>query len=182
MVFRRSRSWHDCNWKLVVDAFLEACHIPVLHRCTIQPFFAGCQAASDQLGRHFRSAAARNTIGELFGQPHAQPDLREHMTVTHNVFPNSIFIFHPDYISHILLTPHGPGRTLWRHAILIPADQRTPALAAHWERSFELIERGVFQGEGLYARRAYSRVWPTALTPIYDLGDTSIRSARFIAW
>ena len=148
-VFRRSGVERRCNWKLIVEAFLESYHIRVLHRDSIYPFFLDATAVSEQVGPHFRSAAARRRIAERAAG--AAVDLRLDCTFTHYLFPNTVLIFHPDYSSLITLWPLAPDRVFWSHALLVPARQLTAVARPHWDKSFELIEQEVFQGEDLYA-------------------------------
>jgi phenylpropionate dioxygenase-like ring-hydroxylating dioxygenase large terminal subunit len=148
-LFRRVEMEKRCNWKLIVEAFLEGYHIRTLHRDTISPFFFDATAVSERVGPHFRSAAARRRMAER--APGAAVDLRLDCTFTHYLFPNTILIFHPDYASLITLWPLAPDRVVWSHALLVPAAQLTDELRPHWEKSFELIERGVFQNEDLHA-------------------------------
>lgn len=148
-LFRRVETEKRCNWKLIVEAFLEGYHIRVLHRNTIHPFFCDASAVSEGVGPHLRSAAARRRMAER--APGAVPDLRLDCTFTHYLFPNTILIFHPDYASLITLWPLAADRVSWSHALLVPAAQLTEALRPHWEKSFGLIEQGVFQQEDLYA-------------------------------
>jgi hypothetical protein len=65
------------------------------------------------------------------------------------VFPNVVTIFHPDYLSLITLYPAGPEALSWTHRMLIPADRATPDWTPHWEKTFRLIEEGVFQKEDI---------------------------------
>lgn len=148
-LFRRVEMEKRCNWKLIAEAFLEGYHIRALHRNTINPFFLDATAVSEAVGPHFRSAAARRRITERATA--TALDLRLDCTFTHYLFPNTILIFHPDYASLITLWPLAPDRVGWSHALLVPAAQNTEALRPHWEKSFELIEQGVFQKEDLYA-------------------------------
>ncbi len=148
-LFRRSEVERRCNWKLIVEAFLEGYHIRVLHRDTIYPFFVDATAVSEQVGPHFRSAAARRRIAERAAG--TAVDLRLDCTFTHYLFPNTVLIFHPDYTSLITLWPLAPDRVSWSHALLVPAHQLTEAARPHWDKSFRLIEDGVFQGEDLRA-------------------------------
>ncbi len=148
-LFRRVEMDKRCNWKLVVEAFLEGYHIRSLHRNTISPFFLDAAAVSEAVGPHFRSAAARRGLAER--APGAALDLRLDCTFTHYLFPNTILIFHPDYASLITLWPQAPDRITWSHALLVPAADLTEELRPHWQKSFELIEQGVFQNEDLYA-------------------------------
>jgi phenylpropionate dioxygenase-like ring-hydroxylating dioxygenase large terminal subunit len=148
-LFRRVEMEKRCNWKLIVEAFLEGYHIRALHRNTISPFFCDASTVSERVGAHFRSAAARRHMAER--APGAAPDLRLDCTFTHYLFPNTILIFHPDYASLISLWPLAADRVLWSHALLVPAAQLTEALRPHWEKSFELIEQSVLQKEDLYA-------------------------------
>lgn len=150
VIYRRLDVVRQCNWKLVIEAFLEAYHIRVLHRDTIYPFFLDSAAASEQVGLHLRSVAARRRLLED-GAPAQAWDLRERCTFTHFLFPNTVLIFHPDYTSLISLYPLAPDRTRWVHTMLVPAARNTPDWAPHWEKSFNLIEQGVFQKEDLYA-------------------------------
>lgn len=148
-VFRRVEVEKRCNWKLIVEAFLEGYHIRVLHRDSIYPFFLDASAVSQPAGPHFRSAAARRRMAERAAAD--APDLRLDCTFTHYLFPNAVLIFHPDYCSLITLWPLAPDRVSWSHALLVPRDLLTEELRPHWDKSFALIEQDVFQGEDLMA-------------------------------
>jgi len=151
VLYRRIDTVRRANWKLVIDAFLEAYHIRVLHRDTIYRFFLDARAASDFVGPHVRSVAARRPAADLAGTPPRTWDLREHFTFTHFVFPNSVFIFHPDYVSHIAVYPVDVDSVRWVHAMLIPEALATEDRRAHWDKTLTLIEETVFQREDLFA-------------------------------
>lgn len=151
VLHRRVDTVRRANWKLVIDAFLEAYHIRVLHRDTIYRFFLDACAASDVVGPHVRSATARRRAATCATRPEGDWDLREDFTFTHFVFPNSVLIYHPDYVSHVAVFPVDADHVRWVHAMLVPEAQATPAHAAHWERTFALIEETVFEREDLFA-------------------------------
>ena len=155
--FRSVSAEYPANWKLIVDAFLEAYHIRVLHKDTIYPFFADGNTATIRFGPHIQSLVARRA-GEAWAREHeaggtalpdGMPDLCELVTPSHVIFPNTITIFHPDYLSLVTLYPVAAGTLRWTHRMLIPADRATPDWAAHWEKTFRLIEEGVFQKEDI---------------------------------
>ena len=152
--FRTVRAEYPANWKLIVDAFLEAYHIRVLHKDTIYPFFADGLTATERFGPNIQSLVARRAA-EPWAKDAASPlpadmaTLCELTTPSHVIFPNTITIFHPDYLSLVTLYPVGPETLLWTHRMLIPADRATPDWNAHWEKTFRLIEEGVFQKEDI---------------------------------
>ena len=120
--FRTIRAEYPANWKLIVDAFLEAYHIRVLHKETIYPFFADGLTAGDRFGPHIQSLVARRAGEEwAHGDDGAPPDdmagLCELVTPSQVIFPNTITIFHPDYLSLVTLYPVGR-----RDAALDPPD------------------------------------------------------------
>ena len=152
--FRSVRAEYPANWKLIVDAFLEAYHIRVLHKETIYPFFADGLTAGDRFGPHIQSLVARRAGQEwAMGADSAPPEDRAGLcalaTPSQVIFPNTITIFHPDYLSLITLYPLAAGRLGWTHRMLIPADRATPDWTPHWEKTFRLIEEGVFQKEDI---------------------------------
>ncbi|MCE9658045.1 MAG: Rieske 2Fe-2S domain-containing protein [Burkholderiales bacterium] len=152
--FRTVRAEYPANWKLIVDAFLEAYHIRVLHKETIYPFFADGLTAGDRFGPHLQSLVARRAGQEWAKSADSTPPgdmagLCALVTPSQVIFPNTITIFHPDYLSLITLYPVAAGRLGWTHRMLIPADRATPDWAPHWEKTFRLIEEGVFQKEDI---------------------------------
>ncbi len=155
--FRTVVADYPANWKLIVDAFLEAYHIRVLHKDTIYPFFADGMTANERFGPHIESLVARRA-GETWAKEHGAagsalpqdlPALCELVTPSHVIFPNTITIFHPDYLSLITLYPVAAGTLRWMHRMLIPADRATSDWTPHWEKTFRLIEEGVFQKEDI---------------------------------
>ena len=88
-------------------------------------------------------------FASLHTVPAAELHPRQHGTLVHLIFPNTILVYHPDYTSHIGAFPIAPGEALFVHTMLVPEDPATDQARAHWDRSFDLIDRQVFQGEDL---------------------------------
>jgi len=137
------------NWKLIVDAFLEVYHVRRLHSATLGSFFADAISAEEPLGPHLRYLVARDRTAEIRAVSPEQWSPQVHATLVHFVFPNSIFVYHPDYISHLGMFPNGVDETLFVHTMLIPEKPTDEKAEAHWHRSFELIDTAVFNSEDL---------------------------------
>lgn len=148
--FEQSIRRINCNWKLIQDAFLDGYHVVRLHKNTVGPFFPDALAETDRVGRHIRSAVARNEIEEAVGLAPEALDLRYHATLSYTLFPGSVLIMHPDYTSVISLFPQSADETLFVHSMLLPEDPADEKTRAHFERSFELIDEGVFAAEDIH--------------------------------
>jgi glycine betaine catabolism A len=148
--FRQHAIHRAANWKLVIDAFIEVYHVKRLHSSTIGPFFTDTKAVSDHIGLHQRMLVAREGLADARGLAPEQWSPQVHGTLVHFIFPNTILVYHPDYISHIGIFPSAPDRSLFVHTMLVPEFPGEPKAEAHWDRSFDLIDGQVFNGEDLF--------------------------------
>lgn len=179
VVFRKVEETKRFNWKLVVDAFTDGYHIQFLHRHTIAPFFAPNCSRSERVGNHLRAVVARAPFAEARGLPPERWDIRQHATYSHYIFPNMVTIMHPDYVSLITLYPKAPGKTVYVHTLLTPRAPQDEKERDHYERSFELIEGGVFQAEDLdVCARAQAAMEGGARSPML-LGTMETAIAEF---
>jgi Rieske 2Fe-2S family protein len=153
----RSVKQVNCNWKLVQDAFLDGYHVTRLHKDTVGSFFPDSMAESDHIGRHIRSAVARNEISEAIGLPVDELDLRHHATFSYTLFPNVVLVLHPEYTSIISLFPKSADETIFVHSMLTPQPPESEEQRAHFQRSFELIDEGVFEAEDLFVSAGAQR-------------------------
>ena len=139
---------HDvaANWKLIMDAFLEGYHVQRLHQSTIARFFTDGISVADAIGIHQRSAVGRTEyLADV--DHHDWPKLRSVITFAYQLFPATIIIMSPDYVNLMVLMPQSEGRTLVEDFMLIPEAPRSAEDAEHWERSWVLLDEGVFGGE-----------------------------------
>src|SRR5262249_16210950 len=145
---RRSIREVNGNWKLVIDAFLDGYHIRHLHRDTIYRFFTDARFEAERAGPRIRAVTARRALFEP-----GDLDLRLRVTPRFLGFPRTSVILHPDYASILCLTPLAPNRTRFVHAMLVPDRDRID----HWDKSFALIDEGVFAREDLAIVEAMQR-------------------------
>ena len=144
VVFRRTSSSCKANWKLLVEAFLENYHVRHLHRDTIYRFFLDAIGAFEAEGGHIRALTARRGLS-IASTVETTDQLRALASPSYYIFPSTILVIHPDYVSHLGILPEAPDRLRCVHTMLVPrarADERE-----HWEKSFALIDGGVFQRE-----------------------------------
>jgi phenylpropionate dioxygenase-like ring-hydroxylating dioxygenase large terminal subunit len=146
VVFRRSSTVAQANWKLLIEAFLENYHVRQLHRGTVYRFFLDGIGAYEPDGPHIRALSARRAILEQGAESaRTNDDLRTLASPSYYLFPNTIVVVHPDYLSHLGIFPEGVDRLRSVHCMLVPKDRA--AEREHWDKSFALIDGGVFGSE-----------------------------------
>lgn len=155
--FRQHARRCPTNWKLMMDAFQEVYHIKTLHSRTIAPFFLNMKTAGEGAGLHTRILVGRDKLPQAQRLPAEAWDVRRHATLTHAIFPNSLLIYHPDATSHMAMFPITPDEMLFVHSFFTPHAPRNEDERTHWDRTFEMIDGGVFSAEDLFVSEQIQR-------------------------
>lgn len=136
-----------CNWKLVIDAFSEGYHLKSLHQDSVEPFFHDHGVIFEKKGQHSLSIGARKSILLAHDTPESEWDFRGWTTPFYTLFPNTVLVFHPDWVSRITVFPDGTDRCVVYHDMLVPesADLNDP----YWDKTFALINQQVFAKEDI---------------------------------
>jgi phenylpropionate dioxygenase-like ring-hydroxylating dioxygenase large terminal subunit len=149
VVFRRATTTRRTNWKILMEAFLDSYHVEHLHKKTVAPYFLGNRSYTEQAGPHVRSIVGRTGFAEAVESGHVE-EIRDIATPTYVIFPSTIFVVQPGFVSRATAYPTAIDEIYWEHDLIIPEEPQTEKAKAHWELNFELIQNGVFSGEDLW--------------------------------
>jgi phenylpropionate dioxygenase-like ring-hydroxylating dioxygenase large terminal subunit len=139
-VFRFVRFPEAMNWKLVVDTFLEAYHVPHLHAKTIAPYIEGRGGVYDVFGRHGRFLTPRRTYDDVRRGPAQPGDLVRHVITVLRLFPNAVVIWNRDHVELWTALPDGndPGRSVVRLWLITPQRHVADADREMWDKNWAI--------------------------------------------
>ncbi|OUS27561.1 hypothetical protein A9Q99_14035 [Gammaproteobacteria bacterium 45_16_T64] len=136
-----------CNWKLVIDAFSEGYHLKNLHKDSVEPFFLDDGVIFERKGKHSRSIGARKEILHANTTPEQEWDFRGWTTPFYTLFPNTVLVFHPDWISRITVFPDGTDNCVVYHDMLVTKEANLED--SYCDKTFALINQQVFAKEDI---------------------------------
>jgi phenylpropionate dioxygenase-like ring-hydroxylating dioxygenase large terminal subunit len=135
----RSREW-NFNWKLVIDTFTEAYHIPSLHHRSIAGDYDFRNSVWDAFGLGQRTVNFRTSIEqELAAKPETDRRLLPHTTIEYFLLPNTILTHQIDHLEFWRAEPIGVGRTLVSTSLYAPDPPLTESARAHWKKNLDLL-------------------------------------------
>ncbi|HYC56840.1 MAG TPA: SRPBCC family protein [Candidatus Binatia bacterium] len=138
--FARSVTTPAMNWKLTVDTFLEAYHVPSLHRQTLGPLILGSPALWDRFGRGGRLVAIRKSVHGMRSKPEDQWTLLEHATILYQLFPNVVLIYQGDHVELIQAYPGAsPDCATVVFSLYTPGAVADEKSRRYFQANFELL-------------------------------------------
>ena len=132
-------SW-PCNWKLLVDTFLESYHVFSLHRTTVGRYYLSQPMTYRGYGPNLRFQTCQKSILELAEAPEDEWDLLSRATVEYLIAPNTILSHSVDHFAVYQFLPTAVDHTDITMTLYTPepvTDQTRP----HYERTLELHQR-----------------------------------------
>lgn len=136
------RSWEvACNWKVLLDNFLELYHLATLHASNIGPMFEPNRILFDDFGPHLRRVDARTSIRTLRDRPRDRWRLLDHALRTYFLFPNTQTFWTQDYFSWLSVWPVAVDRTVCTQTIVAGWGADDEGRRAHLQTNLDLFDR-----------------------------------------
>ncbi|MGE3356828.1 MAG: aromatic ring-hydroxylating dioxygenase subunit alpha [Acidimicrobiia bacterium] len=129
------------NWKLFYETFLEFYHGVYLHTSTLAHLMQRNLVHFDRIGRHWRMAAAKQSLRAVAGTDPASWSVLDHAVVSYDLFPNVALNVHGDHAAVYRILPGDRvDRCVWHFTMLTPEPVDAGSKAErYFGRNFDYI-------------------------------------------
>jgi phenylpropionate dioxygenase-like ring-hydroxylating dioxygenase large terminal subunit len=135
--YRSEQSVWRCNWKLLLDTFLESYHVFALHKISLAPFYLGIASPFDAFGPHNRIVVPQASILKQAEVPPDERELLPNAVLQYFLAPNVIVSNLYGYVMTWRFVPNGAGETAVHHALYTYAPVETADERAHFDQRFQ---------------------------------------------
>lgn len=127
-----------CNWKMVIDTFLEAYHVFSLHRSSISRLYHSHPMLFDAWNEHCRLIGIRKSIDDI-GEDRDSWEFPPHGTIHYFLFPNTLVVHQLDHFEVWRVFPHEePGKARVETSIYAP-DAPTDDTIKKWLLNLDIL-------------------------------------------
>jgi phenylpropionate dioxygenase-like ring-hydroxylating dioxygenase large terminal subunit len=134
------------NWKFGIDTFLEAYHLPALHRKTVAPLIRGNLGAFDAYGDHGRMTFLRFSSSAWDEKPDAEWEVLPHIIAVYRLMPNTILVFQSDHLETWRMIPgESSDRSRIEFAFYTPEPATTDKARGYWRKNYDLAIKTVLE-------------------------------------
>ncbi len=171
------------NWKVLMDAFLDAYHIQSTHRNTVSPYFYNNIQIWEPLGRHGRTISPRRSIDTIRHLPPGEAPIDRHVTIAHFFMPNMTLLRQPDHFELLNFLPHptDPNRCRMQMRILTKEPATTEEERLRWDKNWNIL-MAVLRDEDLIMNRALQEAVQNRNAQPLIIGRNEIVNQHFHAW
>ena len=132
------------NWKFGIDTFLEAYHLPALHRTTVAPLIRGNLGAFNAYGDHGRMTFLRFSSSAWDEKPDAEWEVLPHIIAVYRLMPNTVLVFQSDHLETWRMIPgETSDRSRIEFAFYTPQPATTDKARAYWKKNYDLAIKTV---------------------------------------
>lgn len=139
VLYRPEEFRFDLNWKIAIEVFLEGYHLKYAHAKSIYPLFFDNTGICDRFDPHIRFVFPKRTLVELEGQEPSSWRLRQHANILYFIFPNTLVLIEPDFVSVSTVFPLGTDRTLFKTFHLLPSAPENEKQERFWHKNVEIL-------------------------------------------
>lgn len=177
-LFRAAEVEVECNWKVLVDAFVDGYHLKFVHRKTAGPYFYNNIYAYDHLGRHARFTTPRRNLDRYDESEPAA--IEKYSTTGHFLMPNATLLRQPTHFELLSFRPDpgNPQACVMSFRLLVPRPPETEEHARFWERNWQILME-VVRDEDLPLNRLMQLAAADPHAPSLVLGRNEVVNQQF---
>lgn len=133
---RMQREW-QCNWKLLLDTFMESYHVFALHGASVGPDYPGHVMIFDAFGPHLRIPVPRASLLDFAERPQSEWALLPHATVQYHLSPNAMVNHTIDHLILWRFVPTAVDRTVAEMTMYVSMHEPASSDDGVWRKAMD---------------------------------------------
>lgn len=134
----RAIEW-NMNWKLMLDTFTEAYHIPALHKTTIAPAFDSNCVIFEAFGPNLVSIGLRKDVVDELEKPREEWTLIPYGTIQYLIVPNVLIVHQLDHVEVWRIDPKSVATTRATVSIFAPSEPESEGSRQYFVKNLDLL-------------------------------------------